>query len=78
VSEDEESVDEPRDESLFMTLGKIFLLILIGTALAGQFITGNPLWGYKGKWTNLHTYLAPFTVSRWIHLCRTTLRVTSL
>jgi hypothetical protein len=68
VSEDEESVDGPRDESLIMTLGKVLLLILIGTALAGQFITGSPLWGYKGKWTNLHTYLAPFTVSRFTNL----------
>ena len=50
--------------SLVLALGKILLLVLIGTALAGQFITGSPLWGYKGKWTNIHTYLAPFTVSR--------------
>ena len=77
MSEDEESVDSPRDESLIMTLGKMLLLILMGTALAGQFITGSPMWGYKGKWTNVHTYLAPFTVSRFIDLRRrTTLRVT--
>jgi len=61
VSEDEDGVDEPPDESLVMALGKILLLILIGTALAGQFITGSPFWGYKGKWTNIQTYLAPFS-----------------
>jgi hypothetical protein len=63
VSEDEDNVDEPPDESLIMTLGKLLLFTLIAFALAGQFITGSPLWGYKGKWTNIHTYLAPFTVS---------------
>jgi hypothetical protein len=67
VSEDEgegEGVDGRPDASLALALGKILLFVLIGTALAGQFITGSPLWGYKGKWTNIHTYLAPFTVSR--------------
>ena len=68
MSEDEESADSPRDESLIMAFGKILLLILMGTALAGQFITGSPLWGYKGKWTNIHTYLAPFRVSRLLDL----------
>ena len=64
MSEDEGGVDGPPDESLFMALGKILLFILVCTALAGQFITGSPLWGYKGKWTNIHTYLKPFKVSR--------------
>ena len=63
VSEDEDGV-EAGPSSLLVALGKMLLLILIGTALAGQFITGSPLWGYKGKWTNIHTYLAPFAVSR--------------
>ena len=66
MSEDEDGVDGRADESLIMALGKILLFILIGVALAGQFITGSPLWGYKGKWTNVHTYLAPFSVSRLI------------
>ena len=68
VSDDEESAHGPPDESVIIALGKMLLLILMVTALAGQFITGSPLWGYKGKWTNIHTYLAPFTVSRSIEL----------
>ena len=77
MSEDEDGVDEVHDESLLMALGKMLIFILIGAALAGQFITGSPLWGYKGKWTNIHTYLAPFTVSRFIRP-RTTLCITDL
>ena len=68
MSDDEENVDGSPDGSLIMALGKMLLLILMVTALAGQFITGSPLWGYRGKWTNIHTYLAPFTVSRSIRL----------
>ena len=76
VSEDEEGVDEPPEESLFMGVGKLLLLLLVCTALAGQFITGSPLWGYKGKWTNIHTYLKPFKVSRL--MTNLPLRVTGL
>ena len=66
MSEDEDGVDELHHESLLMALGKMLIFILIGAAFTGQLITGSPLWGYKGKWTNIHTYLAPVTVSRFI------------
>ena len=77
VSEDEDGVDEVHNKSLLMALRKMIIFILIGAALARQFITGSPLWGYKGKWTNIHTYLAPFTVSQFIRP-QTTLCITDL
>lgn len=38
-------------------LVKVLLMGVAGAALAGVFVTGDPVWGYRGKWTNLRTYV---------------------
>ncbi|KZT60236.1 cytochrome b5, partial [Calocera cornea HHB12733] len=50
-----EDLDEP-EESLLWALTKIFLFLLLFTAIAGRFITGSVLWGYEGKWARWRTY----------------------
>lgn len=36
---------------------KFIVYVLLAITLGGKFITGDFMWGYRGKWTNIHTYL---------------------
>ncbi|EIM88392.1 cytochrome b5 [Stereum hirsutum FP-91666 SS1] len=36
---------------------KFLVYVLLAITLGGKFITGDFMWGYRGKWTNIHTYL---------------------
>ncbi|TFY60712.1 hypothetical protein EVG20_g7322 [Dentipellis fragilis] len=38
---------------------RFLVLSLLVVLLAGKFVTGDFLWGYEGKWTNLKTYFPP-------------------
>ena len=41
-------------------IGGLFKMAIIGLLIAlaaGHFVTGDVLWGYRGKWTKLSTYL---------------------
>lgn len=40
-----------------MDILKFIVYALLAITLSGQFIAGDPLWGYRGKWTNIYTYL---------------------
>lgn len=43
--------------NLILSVSFTAFMAVIIALLAGQFIQGDPLWGYRGKWTNWHTYI---------------------
>jgi len=51
--------EEPDDEQEIGLLGllKFLLAVVVVALLASKFVTGDWLWGYRGKWSNIHTYL---------------------
>jgi len=51
--------EEPDDEQEIGLLGllKFLLTVVVVVLLASKFVTGDWLWGYRGKWSNVHTYL---------------------
>jgi hypothetical protein len=48
-------------ESIIMVLLKTLVIVLAIGMLAGHFVTGSLVWGYKGKWMQWRTYW-PFEV----------------
>ncbi|KAK0553282.1 hypothetical protein OC845_001282 [Tilletia horrida] len=56
----EEKVEEagPAVIDLGLFFKRLFIGILLWAA-AGFFITGSPIWGYRGKWIRMRTYFPP-------------------
>lgn len=56
LQEDEKPDFSPLANFLFsMVLAALFSIVIF--LLSGLFIQGDPLWGYRGKWTNWHRYI---------------------
>lgn len=48
---------------------KFIVYLLIFVLLAGKFFTGDFLWEYEGKWTNLKTYWPVSHVYMFLFIC---------
>lgn len=60
---DENEETSPMANTICTVIMTLFFSLVIGV-FAGLFVHGDPLWGYRGKWSNWRTY---------IPVCRVTL-----
>lgn len=66
----EEKVEEagPAVIDLGLFFKRLFIGILLWAA-AGFFITGSPIWGYRGKWIRMRTYFPVGTLAAYTRRC---------
>ena len=56
---EERTVPSQPKPSLLLALLRVAFFGALLAALIGQFFTGDILFGYRGRWTNWHTYFPP-------------------